>query len=66
MRTGILLYGLAVLGWNSADDGVGSSEEADVDDSAVCSGVGRGWSEDERSDKIEFDGVVLLAEGREY
>ncbi len=25
-----------------------------------------GWSEDEHSDKIEFDGVVSLAEGREY
>ncbi len=51
--------------WNSVDDGAGSAEEVDVD-SAVCSGVGRGWSEDEHSDKIEFDGVVLLAEGREY
>ncbi len=51
--------------WNPADDGTGSAEEVDVD-SAVCSGVGRGWSEDEQSNKIEFDGVVSPAEGREY
>ncbi len=51
--------------WNSIDNGAGSAEEVDVD-SAVCSGMERGWSKDKHSDKIEFDGVVSLAEGREY
>ncbi len=60
----MLTYAMIQI-WNSTDDGVGSAEEVDVD-SAVCSGVGRSWSKDEQSDKIGFDSVVSLAEGREY